>query len=358
IITTLPPEPLLDFLKKIESDMGRALPPTSTSTSTSPTTSPLPQTFSSTDSDAPQQQQYIRFGPRPIDLDILFYDDWEIETERLVVPHPRIKEREFVLRPLCDIAPNFEHPSLFRTCSQLFALLRHTTTDPIPSATPAPALTSSTSTSTTTSSLLPSDQSTVRRVMPIRDTLWDWDGPRTFIMGILNVTPDSFSDGGKFYVPGGDANENAKTEAEAEAAHLEKIVQRVREMIAEGADIIDIGGQSTRPGADEVTEEEEMRRVVPVIRAIREAGAKALSSSSSQTTTTTTTNTTTTDPTTITSFDDTLLSTIPISIDTYRPTIALAALSAGADMINDVTGGCHATHGPSMRALWRQKQVP
>src|SRR6187431_2642822 len=74
---------------------------------------------------------------------------------------------------------------------------------------------------------------------------------RGLIMGVLNVTPDSFSDGGRFLA-------------------LEAAVARTREMEAEGADIIDIGGESTRPGAMAVPEEEELRRVIPVLRAVRE----------------------------------------------------------------------------------------
>ncbi|WP_409252500.1 dihydropteroate synthase [Bacillus sp. SCS-153A] len=106
---------------------------------------------------------------------------------------------------------------------------------------------------------------------------------RTLIMGILNVTPDSFSDGGKY---------NA----------LEQAVQRAKEMAAEGADIIDIGGESTRPGHEPVPEEEEIQRVCPIIEAIsREVD-------------------------------------VPISIDTYKAGTARKALEAGAHIINDVWG--------------------
>lgn len=106
---------------------------------------------------------------------------------------------------------------------------------------------------------------------------------RTYIMGILNVTPDSFSDGGKFN--------------EVEAA----LVQ-ARKLIEDGADIIDIGGESTRPGAEYVSEEEEIKRVVPIIEAIKNE-----------------------------------LDVI-ISIDTYKSKTAEAAVKAGADIINDVWG--------------------
>ncbi|MGG4142083.1 dihydropteroate synthase [Paenibacillus algorifonticola] len=109
-------------------------------------------------------------------------------------------------------------------------------------------------------------------------------GKRTLIMGILNATPDSFSDGGKF------------NEAEAAA-------RRAVEMAAEGADIIDIGGESTRPGFVPVDAEEELRRVIPVIQAVRAA-----------------------------------LPHIAISIDTYKAKTARHALEAGATIINDIWG--------------------
>ena len=102
-----------------------------------------------------------------------------------------------------------------------------------------------------------------------------------FVMGVLNVTPDSFSDGGKWI--------------DQEAA-----VKRALEMLKNGADDIDIGGESTRPGADPVPEAEELRRVVPVIKALREETAAK------------------------------------ISIDTFKPAVARAAVEAGADIWNDV----------------------
>jgi len=108
-------------------------------------------------------------------------------------------------------------------------------------------------------------------------------GERTIIMGVLNVTPDSFFDGGRYYDP-----------ARAE--------ERALEMIAEGADIIDVGGESTRPGADPVPAEEECRRVLPVIRRLAQAVD------------------------------------VPISIDTYKAEVAKAALEAGATIVNDITG--------------------
>lgn len=118
--------------------------------------------------------------------------------------------------------------------------------------------------------------------MKIRNTEFNF-GERTYIMGILNVTPDSFSDGGKF-------NE------------IDDALIQVRKLVAEGADIIDIGGESTRPGAKIVSIEEEISRVVPVIEAIRKE------------------------------------MDVVISIDTYNSATAEAAIKAGADIINDVWG--------------------
>ncbi len=107
-------------------------------------------------------------------------------------------------------------------------------------------------------------------------------GKRTLVMGILNVTPDSFSDGGDYTDPG-------------------KAVDRALELIAQGADMIDIGGESTRPGADPVSAVEEIKRTVPIIEKLRDQ----------------------TDS--------------PISIDTMKAEVALRAMEAGADIINDVS---------------------
>lgn len=108
-------------------------------------------------------------------------------------------------------------------------------------------------------------------------------GSRTYVMGILNITPDSFSDGGQF-----------NTEEEA--------IRRVRQMIEEGMDLLDIGGESTRPGHEIVSTEEEIRRTIPLIRRI--AGEFS----------------------------------IPISIDTSKAEVAKKAIEAGAHMVNDVWG--------------------
>ncbi len=109
---------------------------------------------------------------------------------------------------------------------------------------------------------------------------------RTCIMGILNVTPDSFSDGGRY-------------------DQLDRALRHTDEMLLEGADIIDIGGESTRPGHTGITDEEEISRVAPVIEAVKNR------------------------------FD------VPISIDTYKSSVAQAALEAGACLVNDIWGFKH-----------------
>lgn len=109
-------------------------------------------------------------------------------------------------------------------------------------------------------------------------------GERTLMMGILNITPDSFSDGGQY-------------------VSVEKAVERAFAMVEEGADMIDVGGESTRPGFTKVSVQEELERVVPVIRALVEAGLP-----------------------------------VPISIDTYKAEVAKGALEAGAHIVNDIWG--------------------
>jgi dihydropteroate synthase len=121
----------------------------------------------------------------------------------------------------------------------------------------------------------------------VRDQVFDW-GDRTYIMGVLNVTPDSFSDGGQF-----------TTVAAA--------VEQAMAMVAAGADLLDVGGQSTRPQAEEITLEAELQRVIPVVEAIRSR------------------------------------SPIAISVDTTRAAVARAAIAAGADVVNDISGGLYDT---------------
>lgn len=121
---------------------------------------------------------------------------------------------------------------------------------------------------------------------------------RPLVMGIVNVTPDSFSDGGRFFDP-------------------EKAVDHAMKLIDEGADLLDIGGESTRPGATPVEEKEELSRVIPVIEELRRR------------------------------------TTTPISIDTMKSTVAKAAIKAGVAIVNDVTG----FRCPEMIHVCRQSSV-
>ncbi|KNZ79145.1 Folic acid synthesis protein fol1 [Termitomyces sp. J132] len=252
--TNIPPMILLRLLKRIETTVGR-----------------VPS---------------IRNGPRAIDLDIVFYGAQVIDTRspsernslenltgQLVVPHPRISEREFVLRPLNDMIPDFVHPILKESISNLF--------DALPE----------------------KDPSLHVPVVPPTLTYWSYpitgnEAPlyptqrKTHLMSTLNATPDSFSDG---------------------AIHntLETAMSFARESIDAGASIIDIGGYSTRPGAAFVSREEETNRIVPIVKAIRDVDASS-------------------------SDLDGQLKEVLISIDTFRWEVARASILAGANCINDV----------------------
>jgi len=122
--------------------------------------------------------------------------------------------------------------------------------------------------------------------------------PWPLVMGIVNVTPDSFSDGGRF-------------------ATVESALAHALRLVDEGADLVDIGGESTRPGAESVNAKEETQRVVPLVAALRARGLGA-----------------------------------PISIDTMKAAVARAALDAGADIVNDVSAG---SHDPAMLPLCAQR---
>jgi dihydropteroate synthase len=142
----------------------------------------------------------------------------------------------------------------------------------------------------------------VAKNLNIRNKSFNW-GDRTYIMGILNVTPDSFSDGGRFQT-------------------VNAAIDRAIQMVSAGVDIIDIGGESTKPGAAAVDERTELERTIPVIEAIRQNPA---------------------------------IRDLPISIDTTKAAVAEAAIRAGADIINDVSGG---KFDPQMLETVARLQVP
>ena len=215
----------------------------------------------------------IRYGPRVIDLDILLFDDDIIDTPDLTVPHLRIPERDFVLAPLLDLDGGLKLPRLDLSVQELWDNL---------------------------------NKQIPPRVMPIGERMWHW-GQRTRVMGILNITPDSFSDDGLAAAP------------DPVAAAL----AQAQEFVAAGADILDIGGYSTRPGHTDLSVDEELRRVVPVISALRAAVD------------------------------------VPLSIDTFRVEVAEAALDAGATWLNDVSGLRSAKQAVNeMAALAAHRRVP
>ena len=137
----------------------------------------------------------------------------------------------------------------------------------------------------------------------IRNKAFEW-GKRTYLMGVLNVTPDSFSDGGDYYT-------------------IESALAQAENMVKSGVDIIDIGGQSTRPGAAEISLEEEIDRVIPVVQILRQKAE--------------------------------IFGSVPISVDTTRAQVAKAAVEAGADIINDISG---ATFDSEMLSTVAHLKVP
>ncbi|GAB4829034.1 hypothetical protein Ancab_018693 [Ancistrocladus abbreviatus] len=236
-VTKLAPHELLGVLKKIEKDMGR------------------------TDG--------IRYGPRPIDLDIVFYGKFRVNSENLTVPHEKMWERPFVLAPLIDLLGSdietdtvASWHSLSKLSGGLFEAWEKLGGE----------------------SLIGKDG--IRRVLPVGERLWDWS-QRTSVMGILNLTPDSFSDGGKYQ-------------------SVENAIAQVHQMILEGADIIDLGAQSTRPMASRISAEEELDRLIPTLEAVKD----------------------------IADAEGKLL-----SVDTFYAKVASEAVKKGAHLVNDVSGG-------------------
>jgi dihydropteroate synthase len=141
------------------------------------------------------------------------------------------------------------------------------------------------------------------KTITIRNQVFEW-GKRTYLMGVLNVTPDSFSDGGDFNT-------------------LESALRQAENMVKSGVDIIDIGGQSTRPSAAEISLIDEMDRVLPVVEMLRQK--------------------------------PNIFDSVPISVDTTRAQVAKAALEAGADLINDISG---ATFDLEMLSTVAKLKVP
>jgi dihydropteroate synthase/2-amino-4-hydroxy-6-hydroxymethyldihydropteridine diphosphokinase len=198
-----------------------------------------------------------RYGPRLIDVDILAYGRQVIDSGPLQIPHPRLAERAFVLFPMADVAPKWVHPITGQPLAEMLAGV---------------------------------DAKSVERLVTpeyrlYRPGRFAW-GVRTYVMGIVNVTPDSFSGDGLM----------------ATGDWIGQAVAQAVSFAGDGADIIDVGGESTRPGSVPLTTTQEMGRVIPAIEAIRAAVD------------------------------------VPISVDTYRALVAREALAAGAGWVNDVWG--------------------
>ncbi|KAH6612012.1 folic acid synthesis protein-like protein [Boeremia exigua] len=234
IETHLSPIELLDELQAVENRMGRV--------------------------------KVIDKGPRNIDLDILLYEDVTMKSERLQLPHALMLEREFVLRPLCELIPDAVLP-------------KHKT---LPGGTLSGHLSSLPVSGEPLSPLTPlaPGQPNITAYQSIRNTR---------IMSILNVTPDSFSDGGKNF------NNDEAT-----------LTNTIKSHVSAGATILDIGGQSTRPGAVQVSAKEELCRILPAVNLIKRLPEAK---------------------------------DIAISIDTYRAEVAEESYKAGAHIINDVSAG-------------------
>lgn len=237
ITTSLTPIELLDRLQSIENELGRV--------------------------------KVIEKGPRSIDLDILLYDNETVNSERLSIPHKLMLEREFVLRPLCEMIPNATPPNAGSEPLQDHLARLPLANPPLSTMTPL------------TPTMAP-----IRALQSSR---------RTHVMSILNLTPDSFSDGGLNLAP-----------VPNSPSHLATLKSTILAHIAAGATVIDIGGQSTRPNAPQVSATEELARILPTIHLIRTLPEAA---------------------------------DIAISIDTYRASVAAAAIEAGAHIINDVSAG-------------------
>ncbi|KAE9615469.1 Folate synthesis bifunctional protein [Lupinus albus] len=236
-VTKLGPHELLAALKKIEKNLGR------------------------TDG--------IRYGPRPIDLDILFYGKFKVGSDILTIPHERIWERPFVMAPLMDLLGSDIDSD---TVASWHSFSGHS------------GGLSGLWEKLGGESLI--GEEGMYRVMPVANGLLDWSR-RTSVMGVLNLTPDSFSDGGNFQ-------------------SVKSAVSHVRLMISEGADMIDIGAQSTRPMASRMSVEEELDRLIPVLEAV----------------------------TAMPEVEGKL-----ISVGTFYSEVALEAVSRGAHFINDVSAG-------------------
>lgn len=211
-----------------------------------------------------------RWGPRVLDIDILAWDTLVLQNTDLTIPHQSLLERPFALWPLADVAPLWVHPGRgSMTAAQRVEEWGSRFTGQAPFRT--------------------------------RQIYQRIDVPQ--LVGIVNVTPDSFSDGGQFL-------------------HVDEALQQIAHLVASGADIIDIGAESTSPTACPITQEQEWSRLAPLLSALKEAKRD-------------------------------YLITPKISIDTHHAAVAEKALTFGVDWINDVCG----LDDPAMREIVAQAKV-
>ena len=219
--TDLDPDSLLKYFKEIEGRIGRV--------------------------------KTLRYGPRVIDLDILLYGDFVHQSQNLTIPHAMMRQRRFVLQPLCDLIPMEQDPVTKKTW---FELLQECPEDSV--------------------------EKLDEKLDP-DPPLINW-GLRSYIMGIVNLTPDSFSGDGLMN------GQNAITGA----------LRRCEHFLENGADILDFGAESTRPGYNEVSEKTEIMRLIPVLKEIRRRFPKTL-----------------------------------LSVDSRKAAVIRAALDCGIDWINN-----------------------
>ena len=195
--TDLDPESLLKYFKEIETRIGRV--------------------------------KTLRYGPRVIDLDILLYGDQTYQSQSLTIPHASMRERRFVLKPLCDLIPMEQDPVTKKTW---FELLQECPEDSVEKLDEKPDL---------------------------KRPVISW-GLRPYTMGIVNLTPDSFSGDGLMN------GQNLITGA----------LRQCDTFLENGADILDFGAESTRPGFTEIPEQTEISRLIPVLKEVRRRFPDAL----------------------------------------------------------------------------------
>jgi len=201
------------------------------------------------------RQDHERWAPRVIDIDVLWWDGHEIRSDDLTIPHPEILKRPFVLEPLRDLIPDsiLDSETLEAHASRVGAMAS-------------------------------------AGEMAIPSPGADFEVRYPTLMGILNVTPNSFSDGGRFMEP-------------------EAALEHARRLVKEGAGIIDVGAESTRPDGAALDQETEWARIEPVLHGLREIREELLP-----------------------------LDPFLISIDSRNPSTVRSGLEIGVDILNDVTG--------------------